>query len=195
MRSVVRTACALAMIGITPVYAAEYVSNHVPEAKLVGQGRAQVLLWDVYEAKLYAPRGVYDHNKPFALELNYLQELEGRKIADHAVSEMRRLGYGNEVKLAAWHDQMSRIFPDVSPGSVITGVYVPGGPAIFFEEDRQIGRVNDPAFGREFFRIWFDAQTSTPALRQSLLNLNHSRKDYDHESPEKSHSSGGGHGS
>jgi len=195
MRKIVRTACAYALIGISPVYAADYIYNHVPEAKLVGQGRAQVLLWEVYDAKLYAPEGVYKDTKPFALELEYLQELQGRKIADHAVSEMRRLGFKNEMKLAAWHDRMSRIFPDVVPGSIITGIYVPGGATIFYEDDKQVGSVDDPAFGKEFFRIWLDARTSTPGLRQSLLNINNNNKGKEDEMPSDTRNFGGDHAS
>lgn len=191
MRNVVRIACAYAIIGISPVYAADYIYNHVPEARLVGQGRAQVLIWEVYHAKLYAPGGVYQYNKPFALELEYLQELQGRKIADHAVSEMRRLGYRNEMKLAAWHDRMSRIFPDVIPGSRVAGVYAPGGATIFYEDGRQVGAVEDPAFGKAFFRIWLDARTSTPDLRQSLLNLDHNRKGNKNETPSNTRNIGG----
>lgn len=190
MLNVVRTACVYAMLGITPIYAADYIQTYVPEAKIVGQGRATVLVWDIYDAKLYAPEGVYDESKPFALELKYLQELEGRKIADHAVGEMRRLGFNNEIKLAAWHDRMNQIFPDVSPGSTITGIYRPGGPTVFYEDNRQAGLIDDPFFGKEFFRIWLDARTSTPGLRQSLLNIN-KEKGYKNETPSNTHNFGG----
>lgn len=191
MRSVVRTACLLAMIGVTPVYAADYIHAYVPKAKLVGQGRAQVLVWDLYDAKLYAPEGVYADSMPFALELNYLQDLEGRMIADHAIGEIRRFGFKNEIQLAVWHDQMRRIIPDVAKGSSITGIYVPGSTTIFFSEDEEVGRIDDPAFGKEFFRIWFDARTSTPGLRQTLLNLNNDGKGYYGETPENSRDIGG----
>jgi len=194
LSSVVRTACVYALLGITPVYAADYIQNYIPEARMVGQGRAHVLIWDVYEAKLYAPGGVYTENQPFALELEYLQELQGRKIADHAVSEMRRLGYKNEMKLAAWHDRMSSIFPDVIPGSIVTGIYMPGGATVFYNGNTQLGKIDDPAFGKEFFRIWLDVRTSTPALRKELLNIGN-KKGTGHESPENSRSFGGGHAS
>lgn len=196
MRSVVRTACILAMLGITPVYAADYINSYVPEARLVGKGRAQVLFWEVYDAKLYAPKGLYADGKPFALELSYLLELEGRKIADHAVSEMRRLGYKNEVKLATWHDRMSNIFPDVLPGRTLTGIYLPEGPTIFYDGESEAGRIDDPEFGQQFFRIWLDASSSTPMLRKKLLNGNHATTEgYDNEISEQTRIVGGGHAS
>ena len=195
MDNVVRIACVYALLGISPVFAADYIRDHVPGAKLVGQGRAHVLLWDVYDAKLYAPDGVYTVTKPFALELRYLQELEGRKIADHAIEEMRRLGYRNEMKLAGWHDRMSHIFPDVVPGAMITGIYIPEGPTIFYEGVNQIGSIDDSNFGREFFRIWLDEPTSKPGLRQSLLNMGRDRKGYQNEDPANYNGYGSGHAS
>ncbi len=188
-------ACVYAMMGISSVNAAEYINSYVPEPRLVGQGRAQVLLWDVYDAKLYAPSGVYAENKPFALELSYLQELEARQIADHAVREIRRMGYNNESKLTEWHGQMIQILPDVIPSSIITGVSTPNGPTIFYADGEVIGRINDPEFGRHFFRIWLDVRTSTPSLRENLLNKNTATKGYPNETPVKNSSSGGNYGS
>ncbi len=183
------------MMGISSVHAAEYINSHVPEAKLVGQGRAQVLLWDVYDAKLYAPSGVYTQNKPFALELSYLQELDARQIADHAVNEIRRMGFKDETKLKKWHGIMIEILPDVIPGSMITGISTPNGPTIFYADGKVIGRVDDPEFGREFFRIWLDVRTSTPSLRENLLNTNTATKGYRDETPDNNHNSGGNYGS
>jgi hypothetical protein len=181
------------MIGISPVYAAEYIASHVPEARLVGQGRAQVFLWDVYDAKLYAPQGIYAENKPFALELSYLQKIAGREIADHAVREMRRLGYKNEKDLLSWHRTMSDIFPNVIPGSTIAGISTPDGATIFYEDGEAIGRIDAPHFGKEFFRIWLDAGTSTPELRYDLLNIDSTMEGHRDEASINNHRSGGRH--
>lgn len=181
------------MLGITPLYAAEYINNHVVDAEIVGQGRARMMFWDVYDAKLYAPNGVYDDNKPLALELSYLQELKGEKIADHAAEEMRRFGYNDETRLSSWHKQMNSFFPDVTEGSVVTGVYTGNGTTVFYKDGNKIGRIEDPAFGKEFFRIWLDARTSMPALRQSLLNLENHMKGHNHETPSQHPAAGGNH--
>ena len=39
------------------------------------EGRLTYLLWDVYDAMLYAPKGKWSHDKPFALKLSYLRSL------------------------------------------------------------------------------------------------------------------------
>lgn len=169
MRTVVRTAAALAVLGITPAYAMDYINVHVPDAKVVGEGRLKVLLFDVYDAALYAPGGIWQANGPYALHLKYLRDIEGRKIADRSVEEMRRQGLSDEVKLATWHKQMREIFPAVSEGTELTGVLTQSGQTIFYEDGHEIGRVRDSDFGSAFFGIWLRDNTSAPDLRRKLL--------------------------
>jgi hypothetical protein len=195
MRNVVRTACLLTCLGISPAYATDYINSYVPDAAVVGEGRARVLVWDVYDAKLIAPRGQWIETNPFALELKYLQAIEGKKIADHAVEEMRYIGFKDDGKLSEWHKEMVEIFPDVLPGTIIAGIRSSSGATIFYEAGKEIGRLNDPAFTEQFFRIWLDPKTSAPTLRQSLLNLKPDTKGQYNDNPEEYNHSGDGHAS
>lgn len=169
MRNIVRIACLYALIGITPANASEYISQYVPEAEKVGAGRLSVMIWDVYDAALYAPQGQYNENKPFALELTYLRHIPGEKIADKSVEEIRDQGFSDEVKLADWHAQLKNIFPDVEEQTSLTGIYTKSGETVFFNGDQEIGRINTAEFGKYFFNIWLGKQTSAPALRAKLL--------------------------
>lgn len=169
MRNVVRTACMLALLGITPAYALDHIRTYVPNAEKVGQGRLTYMLWDVYDAALYAPSGDWQSDEPFALQLSYLRNIQGQKIADRSVEEIRAQGFSDEVRLADWHTQMRSIFPNVDEGIALTGVYTNAGETIFYEGDREIGRIKDPQFGRQFFNIWLSPQTSAPDLRRKLL--------------------------
>ncbi|HEY8941891.1 MAG TPA: hypothetical protein VIM59_16970, partial [Cellvibrio sp.] len=47
---------------VTP---AETVQASVPGAALVGRGVLSYAFWDVYEATLFAPDGVWNSNQPF----------------------------------------------------------------------------------------------------------------------------------
>lgn len=169
MRSVVRMACVMAIIGVSPAYAFDQIGQYVPDAKRVGHARFTVMFWDVYDASLYAPNGRWRSDAPFALQLSYLRDIPGHKIADRSVEEMRKQGLGDEVKLADWHAQMLRIFPDVNDQTSLTGVYTQKGETVFFNGSREIGRINDPQFGRYFFNIWLGENTSAPELRHELL--------------------------
>lgn len=169
VKDVVRMACVLTMLGITPVKATNHIRVSVPNAQKVGEGRLSYLLWDIYDATLYAPEGKWEANKPFALKLSYLRTLDGEKIADRSAEEMRNQGFTDEVKLAAWHEQMSKIFPDVDEGVSLTGVYTEDKSAVFYKDDVEIGRINDPEFSEAFFGIWLNEETTAPSLRQKLL--------------------------
>lgn len=168
-RTIVRTACALALIGVYPAYAVDYIREYVPDAKPVGQGRLSYMFWDIYDATLFAPNGEFSSSQPLAIQISYLRTIEGKKIADRSAEEMRLQGFSDEVRLADWHAQMRAIFPDVSEGVTLTGVLTQSGETIFYSNDVQIGSIADKEFGRRFFNIWLSEATSAPDLRKKLL--------------------------
>lgn len=159
----------LAVIGVKPVFAMEHILKHIPQAQEVGEARMSVMLWDIYDAELFAPNGIWNEQNPFALQLTYLRDLKGAKIADRSVQEMRFQGFNDEIKLATWHTQMRRIFPDVGNGDSLTGIHAKDGQTIFYNGNAEIGRIKDPEFGKYFFSIWLSPKTSAPDIRQSLL--------------------------
>lgn len=168
-KTTVRVACALALIGVTPAYAIEHITNYIPEAEKVGEGRLTYLLWDVYDATLYASEGAWKEDSPFALELIYLREIKGKKIADRSIEEMRNQGITDEIKLATWHTQMSEIFPDVDKGIGLTGIQTDDGTTVFYQDQKELGRIEDKEFSKAFFDIWLSENTSAPDLRRKLL--------------------------
>lgn len=149
--------------------ASDYIKTYVPNYETVGQGRLSVMMFDVYDATLFAPQGQWQAGQPMALQLQYLRNLKGSKIADRSVEEMRNIGINDEVKLAAWHTQMRRIFPDVSEGTTLTGILSNKQESVFYRDGQEIGRIKDPDFGAAFFGIWLSENTSVPELRLSLL--------------------------
>lgn len=153
----------------SPAAGNDLVAKHVPSAQAVGKGRLSIFFWDVYDAVLLAPNGQWTAQAPFALSLTYLRDIDGRDIADKSAEEIRDLGLDDEVKLAAWHNQMLNIFPDVKEGTNLTGIYAGNGESIFFHKNKEIGRISDPDFGHYFFDIWLNTKTSAPQLRAKLL--------------------------
>ncbi len=148
---------------------ADIIKKHIKDAETVGSGKFKYLLWEVYDATLYAPAGKWQRTKPFALTLKYLRSATGVEIADHTAQEIRQLGFPNEIKLAAWHSQMRKIFPNVTEGVSLTGIHEPGVPTRFYKGSTQIGIVKDPEFGKWFFNIWLGNKTSVPKLKKQLL--------------------------
>ena len=166
-KSLLYISAVIASMLTTPALA--IVENYIPNAESVGKGRLTVMFWDVYDASLYAPNGEWNQERPFALQLDYLRDIEGGDIANRSAEEIRKLGFTDEVRLAAWYSEMRAIFPDVKNGSTLTGVYVPPSATKFYDGNTHIGTVNDPEFARWFFAIWLDEKTSEPKLREQLL--------------------------
>ena len=145
-----------------------HTRDFLPNAKLLGHEGFYYLLWHVYDISLYVD-GDFSFEKPFFLTLNYKRKLYGEKIADRSAEEIRKLGFNDEVKLAAWHSQMRNVFPDVKEGSALSGVYKPNGPTVFYFDDAVVGVIKDPDFGKWFFGIWLSKNTSEQRLRKKLL--------------------------
>jgi hypothetical protein len=147
------------------------ILHHVPAAEKVGHGRLTVLLWNVYDATLYAPNKQYNASKPYALSLAYLLELKGADIAERSVEEMRKQGFKNDEKLSEWQRAMEGIFPDIKEGNVLTGIRDANGVTLFYLDDRRIGSIKDPQFSEHFFAIWLGENTSEPELRKKIMGL------------------------
>lgn len=169
IKAILTALCTIYIFTSSPAYSLDYVESFIPNLKKVGEGRMTYLLWEIYDAALYAPEGTLQKGKPFALKLSYLRNIEGKKIADISIEEMRKQGITNEIKLATWHAQMNAIFPNVKKGASLTGVYTNTGETIFYDNDKEIGRISDQDFSESFFNIWLSEKTSAPDLRRLLL--------------------------
>jgi len=145
------------------------VVNAMPTAKLVGTATMGYLLWDVYDAELYAPDGLWRKDEPFALSLRYLRSLKGNDIARRSIEEIRDQGFNDESILAAWYESLEAIFPNVEKNTRITGVFNQQQQTEFYLDDALIGRIDDPLLSQKFFDIWLSDQTSAPEFRDELL--------------------------
>ena len=169
MRKVAIAISLLLVFQAAPVFASDFVRKHIPDAEFVGEGRLTYLFFDVYDAALYAPGGDWNEGEPLALSLSYLRDISGKQIADRSLEEMDRLGMQDKERLNEWYNDMIRIFPDVDDETNLTGVYTSDGETIFYKNNENIGSVEDPLFGKYFFDIWLNVDTSAPDLRKKLL--------------------------
>lgn len=157
----------------TTAHAADVVSRAIPQAEIVGKAAFSFAFWDVYDATLYAPKGVLKPDAPFALSLQYKREFSGKDIAERSVDEMRGQGFTDKQKLADWQKQMENIFPDVKAGTMLTAVFDSNAATTFYQNNNNqpIGKVEDAEFTRQFSAIWLGEKTSEPEMRKKLLGL------------------------
>jgi len=163
------TVALLALVSQICIANTAVIQSYVPAAAPVGQMTLRFMLFDVYEATLYAPDGEWQRDKPFALSLRYLRNLDGDAIAERSVKEIRGQGFDNETKLNAWGKAMADIFPDVKKDTTIIGLLDATQTTRFYFEGKPIGQIEDPEFGEQFFNIWLGERTSEPKLRDQLL--------------------------
>lgn len=156
-------ACALAHA------APAHIESALPQARLAGSGAYTWFTMKIYSAELWVGPQGYSPAAPFALDLRYARKLSGKKIAEASAEQMEKIGAGDPAERKVWLQKMMAIFPDVSEGSHITGVFVPREGAHFYLDGKPLGSISDPDFARAFFGIWLDPATTAPALRQALL--------------------------
>lgn len=164
----------LAALGLPAVASAvpPEVAQALPEASLHGQARLRFLGLHVYDARLWSTQPLTPGGwaqRPFALELAYARSLQGRKIAERSIDEMRRQQPIADADAQRWLAAMTELFPDVGAGDRLTGVHLPAEGARFFFNGRPRGELRDPTFARLFFGIWLAPETSEPTLRAQLL--------------------------
>jgi len=154
-----------------PAISADVILKSIPNAQIVGEGTLTVAFWDIYDATLYAPSGIFNQRQPFALSMRYKKEIEGADIAKRSVEEMRDQEFADESVLARWQTQMVSIFPDVQDGTVLSAVFFPGKKTVFYRGNEKIGTIADADFTRQFSNIWLSEKTSEPELRKQLLGM------------------------
>ena len=150
-------------------YASEHINEYVPNAKLVGKGMFSYYFWDVYTGELFASEGEYADQPPFALRLTYQRDLEGKKIAERSIDEMKKQGDVAADDADNWLSLMESIFPDVSEGDVITGIATKEGTSVFYVNGEKADEISDKTFTKRFFDIWLSDETSEPKFRKKLL--------------------------
>ena len=142
---------------------------HLAGYEAVGSGTLRVLGLRIYDATLWAPRGSWASDRPFALELRYARSFEGAAIAKRSIEEIRAQRALPETTLARWESELRAIFPDVRAGDRLIGVRLPGEGATFHRGTRAIGRIDDETLADAFFDIWLSPATRAPGLRARLL--------------------------
>ena len=147
----------------------------IDEPALVGGGSFRWLGIKLYDARLWATRKAATPDNwdslPLALELVYARSLVGERIAKASIDEIKQLNMGTPAQHATWLEAMKRVFPDVSEGTQLVGLYQPGGATQFLRDGQPVGDIADPAFGKAFFAIWLHPKTSAPKLRSALFGL------------------------
>ena len=143
----------------------EYLNQ--PEA--IGSARLSVMTVDVYDATLFAPKGVWKADQPFAIKITYLINTKGEELAQLAIKAMKKMYNIQREDYKKWQQQMSKIFPDVTADSDILVIQDKNNHAVFYCEGKKIGSIKNKLFSKIFFSIWLGKNTPNPEIRNKLL--------------------------
>ena len=151
-------------------YASPYILKQLPDAQKKGEYSFSYFIWDVYDITLYVQDNSSIYSGDIALSLRYKRDLNGKDITERSIEEIKNIGFRNKKYLSLWQDKMNNIFPDVTNGTVLTGIRKKGTTS-FYHNGKFVGAIDDPLFSKYFFGIWLSPQTSEPEMRASLLGI------------------------
>ncbi|MCA1324150.1 chalcone isomerase family protein [Herbaspirillum sp. alder98] len=154
-----------------PSQAGELWRQALPQAQPLGSGQMTWLGLRIYQATLWATQPAPDFTQPFALQLTYRMSISRERLANTSMDEIRRLS-GSPIApetLLRWQAALEKTLVDVARDDQLIGVYLPGRGLQFYDADKLLGEIDDPALARAFFDIWLSPGTRDPALRKRLL--------------------------
>jgi hypothetical protein len=120
---------------------------------------------------LWATQVPFDPTQAFALQLTYNISIGRKRLASTSIDEIRRLSASPIAPetLQRWQSALENTLVDVARDDQLIGVYLPGRGMQFYDANKLLGEIDDPALARAFFDIWLDPATRDKGLRRRLL--------------------------
>jgi len=137
--------------------------------KLIGEGTLKVLMWEVYDLRLYTDGTAFSWQDKFMLEFDYSRELKKESVIDASLKEFKLQPNVTDKDIKAWEMYLEQVIQSVQKGEKATIQWVPDGQIIFHYEGSKPAVIENEQFSRAFFNIWLGKQTSRPKLRSQLL--------------------------
>ena len=137
--------------------------------KLIGEGTLKVLMWEVYDLRLYTDGTAFSWQDKFMLEFDYSRELKKESVIDASLKEFKLQPNVTDKDIKTWEMYLEQVIRTVLKGEKATIQWVPDGQIIFHYEGSNPAVIENEQFARAFFNIWLGEQTSRPKLRSQLL--------------------------
>ena len=138
--------------------------------KLIGEGTLKVLMWEVYDLRLYTDGTAFSWQDKFMLEFNYSRELKKESVIDASLKEFKLQLNVTDKDIKAWEVFLEQVIQPVQKGTKANVFWAPEGKIIFHYEGSQPLTIENEDFARAFLNIWLGDKTSRPKLRSQLLN-------------------------
>ena len=137
--------------------------------KLIGEGTLKVLMWEVYDLRLYTDGTAFTWQDKFMLEFDYSRELKKESVIDASLKEFKLQPNVSDKYIGEWEAYLEQVIQPVQKGTKATVQWVPEGQIIFHYEGSKPTTIENEKFARAFLNIWLGENTSRPKLRSQLL--------------------------
>lgn len=159
----------LALVALPTMARGEVMRDFVPDAALVGKARFQVLFFKIYDAALYAPKGVYDRRAPYALRLTYLINGKKDRIIKQTVKEMKRQRAASDSTIEGWVPLMEQAFIDMPKGTSADFIHTGDGRLVLTVGNEIHAELTDRRFIRALMDIWLGPKVRDADFQLALL--------------------------
>ena len=137
--------------------------------KLIGEGTLKVLMWEVYDLRLFTDGTPFSWSDKFMLEFDYSRELKKESVIDASLKEFKLQPNVTDKDIEAWKVYLEQVIQSVQKGTKASIMWVPEGHIVFNYEGSAPSTIENEDFARAFFNIWLGEKTSRPKLRSQLL--------------------------
>ena len=138
--------------------------------KLIGEGTLKVLMWEVYDLRLFTDGTPFSWSDKFMLEFDYSRELKKESVIDASLKEFKLQPNVTDKDIEAWKVYLEQVIQSVQKGTKASVMWVPEGQIVFDYEGSPPSTIENEDFARAFLNIWLGEKTSRPKLRSQLLN-------------------------
>ena len=137
--------------------------------KLIGESTLKVLMWEVYDLRLFTDGTPFSWSNKFMLEFDYSRELKKESVIDASLKEFKLQPDVTDKDIKAWEVYLEQVIQPVQKGTKASVMWVPEGQIVFNYEGSPTSTIENEDFARAFLNIWLGEKTSRPKLRSQLL--------------------------
>lgn len=135
----------------------------------VGTTTYRKLMFTIYHATLWAPNGVYNPKKPYALQIEYTRDISQETLVEAVASDVKAHEQPDEATMAAWKANLYEVLPSVNEGQELIGVFIPGQRASLYFNGKRHSTMKDRTLSNAFFGIWLGEKADAD-VRAQLTN-------------------------
>ncbi len=139
--------------------------------KTVGHSTLKWGFWDIYDAHLRTPTGIYQASdrtvSDMALLIDYRRTISKKRLLSATNEQWLHLGVSREDRMR-WIHELGRIWKGVKKGDRLVFVLTETGGRFYFGNDF-LGKTDDLQMAISFIDIWLSENTAYPRLRRELL--------------------------